>query len=206
MKVGGTPVRSRLTPGSDLRPLFRVGTRHFVMRLVEEGDYPELHRMRSAPEARHLHAIDPNPLLQLEYIRRAREKAKAGAEIYWALTIPTSISEPVGFVRIADLKTGDWFSFHSLVVDPKIAQPAIAIDAIFSVMKIGFDLLGLARADGLTVSIHHEKMLQIHRSMGILSETRIEDGYVHLSATRDAFQARRQVFERLGFGQLSFSD
>jgi hypothetical protein len=190
----------------DLRSLHRVRSRHFETRLVEEGDYVALHRLRSAPEARHLRAIDSDPLSQLEYIRRARERAIAGEEIYWALSLPNRTFQPIGFLRISDLTRKDWFSFHSLVVEPKTARPAVAIDAIFSVMKIGFDVLGFSRTEGLTVSIHHERMLQIHRSMGILAQTHIEDSFVHLAGSRDSFDARRATFERLGFGHLCFLD
>ena len=182
-----------------LHSLFQLDTRFIHMRLVEEQDYLVLYELRKSERARHLNTIDTDPLAQRHYIRSARQKALLGDELYYAISAHPQPDETAGFVRIADLKGKPFFSFHSLIVSPG-APAFLALDAIFTTLQIGFDVLGHERSDGLTVRPDNERMRSLHRAMGILTEDRIDGELVHLSATRERYRKRREFFLRFGFG------
>jgi hypothetical protein len=182
-----------------LAPYYHVLTAHSSFTLVEEADYLLLHRLRTSPDARFLKSVDPDPLRQLAYIREARKKAEAGDELYFSIADVAHPARRLGFIRLADLRNERYFSFHSLIVIPG-TKPQITIDALFTVQQIGFEKLGKPRCDSLSVQVGHERMLKIHRTMGIVKQTGEDAQYVYLAGTREDFLARRPFFRRLGFG------
>jgi len=190
------------TPSNATRPLhtlFRLDTRFIHLRLVEELDYPLLYELRISERARYLNTIDGDPLKQREYIRSARQKALLGEELYYAISAHPNINKVAGFIRLADLNNKRFFSFHSLIVSP-VAPAFLALDAIFTTLQIGFDVLGHERSDTLTVRLDNERMRALHRTMGILTEDRTDSEWVYLSATRKKYRSRREFFRRFGFG------
>ena len=182
-----------------LHAIFRLDTRFIRLRLVEEQDYLVLYELRKSERARHLNAIDPDPFVQREYIRFARQKALLGEELYYAIGAQSLPDKAAGFIRLADLKDKPFFSFHSLIVSPG-APAFVALDAIFTTLQIGFDVLGHKQADALTVRPDNERMRSLHRTMGILTEDRVDSEWVHLSATSERYRERRDFFQRFGFG------
>ncbi len=189
-------------PGNATQPLhtlFRLDTRFIRLRLVEERDYLVLYNLRTSERARHLNAIDADPLAQREYIRSARQKALLGEELYYAMGAHPQPEKTAGFIRLADLKDRPFFSFHSLIVSPG-APAFLALDAIFTTLQIGFDVLRHDRSDALTLRTDNARMRSLHRTMGILTEDRVEGEWVYLSATKERYLERRAFFRRFGFG------
>ena len=182
-----------------LDALFCLDTRFIRLRLVEEQDYLVLYELRKSKRARYLNAIDADALAQREYIRSARQKALLGEELYYAISAHPNADNVVGFIRLADLKGKPFFSFHSLITSPG-APSFLALDAIFTTLQIGFDILGHERSDMLTVRQENERMRLLHRTMGILTEDRIDGAWVYLSATGEKYRVRRAFFRRFGFG------
>jgi RimJ/RimL family protein N-acetyltransferase len=179
--------------------LYRLDTRFVRLRIVQEKDYLVLHQLRSSDAARYLHAIDSDPQLQREYIMRARLRARSGEDLYYAISTRTDLAKPVGFIRISDLLGKDHFSFHSLIVSSE-APSFVAVDALFTVLQVGFELLGYERSADLSLIAGNERMRALHRAMGILTEDRVEGEWVHLSANRSRFFERRDFYRRYGFG------
>lgn len=182
-----------------LHHLFRVETRHTRLRLVEESDYLRLYNLRRSPGVAFLKPIDADPLVQLDYIRVARRKAFQAEELYYAIEKKASGKEPFGFVRITDLRDGHTFGFHSLVIDPH-AGPYCAVDAIIASFEIGFDRLGFSALAPFPIKEEHLRLRELFRKMQLGSETRVENGYVHIEVTRRQFHARQMFLRKLGFG------
>jgi hypothetical protein len=197
--MAGAASTNRASGMPPLSSLYRLDTRFSRFRIVQESDYLLLHELRSSEGARYLHAVDSNPLAQRDYIRTSRQRARAGEDLYYAVSARAQLARPLGFIRIADLSGKPYFSFHSLIVRPD-APGFVAVDALFTVLQVGFEVLGHDRSDELSLIAGNERMRALHRAMGVLTEDRVEGDWVYLSATRERFLARRDFYRRYGFG------
>lgn len=109
-----------------------------------------------------------------------------------------------GVTRITGLSDPQKFGWEGLIVSNK-ASPAIVIDLIFTIYKIGFEVLGKSMCGPWGVLKSLQRINKLHEIMSIAKKVSEDADFNYYEVTKTAFIKRKKYFEKRGFGQIKDS-
>jgi hypothetical protein len=170
------------------------------MRPVVETDAKLIYDLRHSQRGKWLRPTSIDIRDQAKYISDYITRFEKRDEVYYVIADLCTGSE-VGVTRITNLNSTEFFGWEGLIIS-EAASPGVAIDTIFLIYKIGFQLLGKkvcgpwgVRKDSLRVNRLH----QIMSMAEIISE---DSDFFYYSVSSKSFGQRQNYFESRGFGKI----
>jgi len=149
----------------------------------------------------HLKKIGATVEDQKMYLQKYLVKYEAQEEIYFKMW-DWKVKKFVGVTRFTELDNRNKFGFESGVMRTDSA-PNIYIDAMFIIMKIGFDFLNKKYSGPWLVDSKNERMIKFHLAIGIAKLLEKNNDYHVFHASRDDYYKKVAKFEKLGFGKIT---
>jgi hypothetical protein len=183
--------------------LRRIETGHCIFEEIQKEDSEPIINLRMQRPNNHLKILDGSVDSQNNYYERYLFLRNDGSEIYYKIFEKSQRKEIAGLVRVTELQNLDRFSWESLIFAER-APPHLILDAIVSVYKIGFEILNRQICGPWGIPLGAEKIYRLHKKIGIAEEVSRDSEYISMKASREGYQARRDFFSKLGYGQIKF--
>lgn len=183
----------------DLEPT-QFQTKKVKLRSLEISDSELILRIRNSPRGSSLKQISPSLADQQEYMRNYVERFKTGEEIYFGIYSVVT-QDPIGLVRMTDLKQETRFNWASLILTAE-SPPIAAIDTILAVYSIGFELLKRSECGPFPVRKDVPRVLKLHQTIGMSHVSSIDDETVYLTTTATEFEKGIDRYRKMGVGVL----
>ena len=156
------------------------------LRLVTPEDAPFIHGLRTDPAYnRHLSPVTGTVEDQRVWILAYKAREAAGEEYYYIIERLDGV--PCGVVRLYGI-TKDSFTWGSWILNAD-KPPKAALESAALSFVIGFEMLGLRRAD-IDVRKDNAKAIRFYRRFGMV-ETGSDPENLYFELTRSRFLALR---------------
>ena len=166
--------------------LGRIEGVRLVLRLVEPSDAQFIHGLRTDPAYNiHLSPVTGTVEDQQEWINAYKAREDAGEEFYYI--IERRDGRPCGMVRLYGIKENN-FTWGSWILNAD-KPPKAALESALLSFSIGFETLGLMRAD-IDVRKENARAIHFYRRFGMV-ETGSDSKNLYFELTRARFLALR---------------
>ena len=186
----------------DFSHLTEIETKYLILRGIKESDLQDLISLRLLKKNNHLTPISPLLEDQLNYYQSYKKKMALGSEIYYKILDKKNPFELIGLVRLTEINSPNKFSWESFIVSDS-APPYIPLDAMMTIYRIGFEKLNKNICGPWTTPINAEKVINLHKKIGMAKEVSQDDHYHHMIVTKEAFFQRYGFFKKIGYGLYS---
>lgn len=160
------------------------------LRLVTPGDAAFVYGLRTDPACNaHLSPVTGTVADQTAWIEACKAREAAGEEFYYIIERHDGV--PCGVVRLYDI-TADSFTWGSWILNAEKPRGAALESALLS-FSVGFEALGLARAD-IDVRRDNERAINFYRRFG-MTETGSDPENLYFELTCARFAAVREQVE-----------
>jgi len=166
--------------------LGRIEGVRLVLRLVEPSDAQFIHGLRTDPAYNnHLSPVTGTVEAQRAWIDAYKAREEAREEIYYV--IERRDHRPCGVVRLYEI-TEESFTWGSWILNAD-KPPKAALESALLSFSIGFETLGLMRAD-IDVRKENARAIHFYRRFGMV-ETGSDSKNLYFALTRERFLALR---------------
>jgi RimJ/RimL family protein N-acetyltransferase len=156
------------------------------LRLVEPADAAFIHALRTDPAFNaHLSPVTGTVADQKAWITAYKRREAAGEEFYYIIERQDGV--PCGTVRLYGIIENS-FTWGSWILNAD-KPPKAALDSALQSFAIGFEQLGLARAD-IDVRKDNRKAIDFYRRFG-MAETGCDTENLYFELTASRFAALR---------------
>jgi RimJ/RimL family protein N-acetyltransferase len=160
------------------------------LRLVKPEDAAFIHGLRTDPAYNtHLSAVTGTVADQQAWIVAYKARETAGTELYYIIERHDGMA--CGAVRLYGI-TADSFTWGSWILTQD-KPPKAALESALLSFGVGFEHLGLARAD-LDVRKKNETAIRFYRRFG-MTETGSDAENLYFELIRERFSALRPALE-----------
>ena len=173
----------------DLSKLARIEGPNLVLRLIRQEDSSYVHRLRTDPAlSLYLSKVQGSLEDQRLWIEQYKAREAAGQELYYV--IERKDGQRCGLVRLYDIAV-DSFTWGSLILDTNKPRKA-ALATVYLVFLIGFDMLGLSRAQ-FDARRGNQKAIAFYRRFGA-ADTHTDEQNIYFIYLRARFDADREGY------------
>lgn len=166
---------------------------------VEKSDAQFIYDLRMK-RGQYLKAIGAGVAEQEKYLEGYLERFKNGEEIYYKMFDPKK-NQFCGVTRFTKLQDETNFGFESGVMYED-ASPNIYTDAMFMILRMGFEYLERPISGPWTVDVENERMIKLHKLVNIGKVSEITDKYYILYAKQEDYKKNIGKFLNMKFGAL----
>ena len=138
---------------------------------------------------------------QEAYLDAYNTRFLRGEEVYYVCS-DVQQNFDFGVTRMTGLNLPGSFGWESLVVSKK-TKPGLVIDLIFTIYKVGFEILGKDVCGPWAVPKSRTRIIELHRQMSIAHKVSDDGIFNFYEVTRSSFYARKSYFECRGYGAIS---
>lgn len=179
--------------------LDNIETRFLFLEEISEADLQNIINLRRFKSNNHLSPISPSLEEQISYYNSYKIKRSENAEIYYKIIDKNNISDMAGLVRLTEINTPSKFSWESLIVADG-APPYIALDAMITIYRLGFEILEKTICGPWTIPIDAKNVYALHKKVGMAEEMSRDESYYHMIVTKESFNGRSNFFKKIGYG------
>ena len=177
-----------------------INTSLISLRPVIEADAKFIYDLRHSELGAFLKPTSSDIKDQEQYLSEYLTRFKAGDEVYYVIG-DLRAGREVGVTRITKLNSAELFGWESLIIS-KNASPGVAIDAIFLIYKIGFQLLGKTVCGPWAVQKENSRVNRLHQLMLIAEKVSEDNEHFYYRVSGESFVERQKYFESRGFGKI----
>jgi RimJ/RimL family protein N-acetyltransferase len=165
-----------------------IAGKRLRLRPVMPEDAAFIHGLRTDPAYNtHLSPVTGTVADQRAWITACKAREAAGAEIYYIIERRDGV--PCGALRLYDITEGR-FTWGSWILNAD-KPPRAALESALLSFSVGFEQLGLARAD-IDVRKDNEKAIRFYRRFGMV-ETGQDADNLYFELTRARFAELRDT-------------
>ena len=173
----------------NLSKFARVEGPNLALRLIQQEDAGYVHRLRTDPTiSLYLSSVQGSVEDQRIWIEAYKAREAEGKEFYYV--IERKDGQRCGLVRLYDIGV-ESFTWGSLILDINKPRKA-ALESVYLVFLIAFDLLGLLRAE-FDARRGNEKAIALYRRFGA-AETHTDEQNIYFVYPRTRFQLDREGY------------
>ena len=170
------------------------------MRPVVETDAKLIYDLRHSQRGKWLKPTSEDIRDQEQFISDYLTRFEKKDEVYYVIG-DLCTGREVGVTRITNLNSAELFGWESLITF-EIASPGVAIDTIFLIYKIGFQLLGKKICGPWGVQKDNSRVNRLHQMMSIAEKVSEDNEHFYYLVSSQSFVARQKYFESRGFGKI----
>ena len=177
-----------------------VQTGIISMRPVLQSDARLIYDLRHSKRGSWLKPTSTDIRDQEKYLKDYLIRFEDNDEVYYVIR-DLKLGLDLGVTRITKLNEPEIFGWEGLIISEE-ASPGVAIDLVYSIYKIGFELLGKKLCGPWGVRKDSERVIRLHQVMGIAEIVSEDEVYWFYHVTSESFFRSQRYFESRGFGNF----
>jgi len=176
-----------------------IETNHIILKEISDMDLQDIINLRRFKTNNHLSPINSNLIDQINYYKIYKKKRYENSEIYYKIADKKNPNTTVGLVRLTEVNSPVKFSWESLIVADGVA-PYIALDAMMSIYRIGFEKLKRDICGPWTIPINAKNVYNLHLKIGMASEVKRDEDSHYMAVQSEDFFNRFPFYKKIGYG------
>lgn len=185
----------------NLNFLVDLETKYFYLQEIELYDLQSVINLRLNKKNNFLSPISSSIDDQRYYYQDYKQKRLKNSEIYFKVTEKKNAKKIIGLVRLTEIDQLEKFSWESLIISDE-APPYASLDVIFSIYKIGFEILKKNVCGPWEIPIKAQHVYRLHKKMGMAIEINKNNNFYNMIVTKDSYDRKAEFYKKLGYGDL----